>query len=106
MKWIKWFLYVFFTRDARLRYQYGLMKGKHVVSMKHDVFGTDLEYHLWKEPQREYLTRREYFDLFNTEIKKDVDIVELNEFCDRLKSVNVRLDKILTDIRDFREGLK
>jgi hypothetical protein len=59
--WAKWFLYLLITRDARLRYSYGKMKGMHVISMKHDFLGTSLAYDPNRKPEREYLTREEFF---------------------------------------------
>lgn len=60
---INWWVYCAGTQDERLRYEYGLIKGFHCTRRIMDIHGRiiGLEYDINRTPEREYLTKEEYF---------------------------------------------
>lgn len=56
---IKYIVYWLFTQDERTRYQAGLSKGMHCISIEHGIAGVRCRYTHGK-PKREYVTWKEY----------------------------------------------
>lgn len=69
--WAGWIFYWLITQDERRRYYYGKRKGMYCYEIK-DVSRimagsvTELSYDPKRKPVREYLNRKEYFELERT----------------------------------------
>lgn len=59
--WLRWFLYVLITQDERMMYDYGKAKGRKCVGIKKGTKYIDF-YSVAGKPERNFLTRKEYFD--------------------------------------------
>ena len=97
MIWIKWILYVIYTQNARLRYHYGKLNGMHCISLKSDLLSSDLVFDKNRKPEREYLTRKEFFGDIETGSQEDFD----NEL-KKLDAEVSRLEKKLQELK--KEG--
>jgi len=63
-------VYVLFTVERRNKYLYGKQKGMNCVNYKDRFFYTDATFHPWEEPKREYLTIKEFFQVYKNWINK------------------------------------
>lgn len=75
--WLGWILYFLMTQDERLRYFHGKSRGMHCYQIK-DVSSflpgsvTEFSYDPTRKPQREYLTRKEYFEVKEKILKRNL----------------------------------
>ena len=59
---LKWLLYFILTMDARGRYMQGQSKGMHCIGQRNGPSGTVYYFDPNKNPFREYLTWKEWWD--------------------------------------------
>lgn len=63
--YFKWIIYWMLTHGERNKYDFGMLKGMKVVSIKHDAFGSTIEYDPYQKPVKNFHTFREYKLLYH-----------------------------------------